>query len=343
MSGQSLDFDFIPLGKIALPNIRSRGIYLAAIKFKFQRKNNAAPGTLKWEVLPSDLDSPFRSIYVFRVQIEGLYPHAREQFLIDNLTYIMTTGRGSLRMARHFELDKLVRLGDANPDEVNMDTVLIRCWRRYVNAVRKDNVQNFVRFITRIIMPRVDEVFYEQGVKDERMVIIYNGVDDDDNGDFSDEEGGGVRAGCDTLDEEEEDPYDGYSEYGVSDRSLDTEDFEEMARVERLKRFQKARAKQERIEGEARWNEEGWETGSDEPKSNQLETADLNKENRPLMQGEDTDKIEKQVASAAGVSNAKGQTPVVQGHLVEVLRVDNSSKSIRRARVKQSSYPQGSL
>ncbi|KAK6331475.1 hypothetical protein TWF730_004557 [Orbilia blumenaviensis] len=173
MSNRQFEFRFEPVGSVMLPSIRDWDLYQRVITFTFYR--------LEGDELRSDgvyahvdeLEDTRKVLKSFYKRMEGNYSVSRMKLLWDYFVNIMNSGPGSLNMGRFFLLDGVIQLKDYERHQVDFNGCIVACWRRYISALRKEDVRSMALFFRRIIMPQVDIVFYNLSILNENQTVVY--------------------------------------------------------------------------------------------------------------------------------------------------------------------------
>ncbi|KAK6515759.1 hypothetical protein TWF281_004349 [Arthrobotrys megalospora] len=179
MPVRRFDFTFEPLGNVILPSIRDWDLYQRVITFHFYRPKGRTQGP-GVHAFPDELEDTRKVIDSFTKRIDNCYPASRTKLMLDYFINIMNSGIGSLAMARYFGLENIIELRGFQRKEIDFSGCVVACWRRYISALRKEDVKLMVMFFKRIIMPQVDVVFYDLGILNKHQRIVYR-VDADDS------------------------------------------------------------------------------------------------------------------------------------------------------------------
>ncbi|KAF3931270.1 hypothetical protein ABW19_dt0210451 [Dactylella cylindrospora] len=159
------NFNVTPPARLQLPVITSENLYSKVVTFTFTHYDGDIFQPEGPVVELNDLDCPYNAIYAFHEYTIVTYRTGRFQLLNDHFYNIMTSGRGSLRMATRFNLHRIIHL-KREPEDVDMDEILVKCWRRYIEALRREEPRRMIDFVISLLMPTVSVTIWAHGARE---------------------------------------------------------------------------------------------------------------------------------------------------------------------------------
>ncbi|KAK6518604.1 hypothetical protein TWF506_005739 [Arthrobotrys conoides] len=173
---KKFEFRFDPVGDIMLPSLQDWDLYQRVITFRFYRIQGERLRRDGVYAHPDKMEDTSKVISSFFKRVDGNYPVSRMKLFWDYFIHIMNSGPGSLNMGRFFQLEGVLKLkleAGYKREEVDVNGCVVACWRRYINALRKENVKLMALFLKRIIMPQVDIVFYNLSILNKKQIVVY--------------------------------------------------------------------------------------------------------------------------------------------------------------------------
>ncbi|KAK6342508.1 hypothetical protein TWF718_007911 [Orbilia javanica] len=182
LKNNQVELRFDPIGDVMLPSIRDWDLYQRVITFRFYRIEGERLRRDGIYAHSDDMEDTKKVISSFLKRIEGNYPVARMKILWDYFINVMNSGPGSLHVGLFFGLDGIIQLEGYERDQVNFNGCVIACWRRYIAALRKENVKLMALFLKRLIMPQVDTVLYNLRILNKHQTVVFRTeVEDSDS------------------------------------------------------------------------------------------------------------------------------------------------------------------
>ncbi|KAF3157181.1 hypothetical protein TWF569_004083 [Orbilia oligospora] len=170
------EFRFDPVGDIMLPSLQDWDLYQRVITFRFYRIQGEKLRRDGVYAYVDNMEDTSKVISSFFKRVDGNYPVSRMKLFWDYFIHIMNSGPGSLNMGRFFQLEGVLKLkleAGYKREEVDINGCVVACWRRYINALRKENSKLMALFLKRIIMPQVDIVFYNLNILNKKQIVVY--------------------------------------------------------------------------------------------------------------------------------------------------------------------------